>query len=260
MSRLVDFPAGQAPAPDCLRGRVVLVTGATGGLGRAAAMACAAAGATVVLLGRRVRALEQLYDALAAGNAVQPAIYPLDLAGATPGDYAELAVAIERECGRLDGVLHAAAHFSGLFPLGHEAPDEWARGLQVNLIAPVLVTHACLPLLERAPAARVVFVLDDPARIERAFWGPYAAAKAGLAGVVGTLADELENSPVAVCGLLPGPMRTALRARAYFAENPHTLPLPARYAPACVFLLGGDGAEWRGATLDARAYGARAEG
>lgn len=249
----MELPPGYVPADGSLRDRVVLVTGAAGGLGRAAALACAAAGATVVLLGRRVRPLEKLYDAVAAlPGSAQPAVYPMDLGGATPEDYSQLATSIERECGRLDGVLHAAAHFAGLLPFGQEAPDEWARSLHVNLVAPLALTRACLPLLARSDAARVVFVLDDPGRVQRAYWGPYAAAKAGLGGLVAALSDELENSSIAVCGMLPGPMRTALRARAYFAENPAAVAPADAFAPACVYLLGPAGARYKGAILDAR--------
>ena len=252
---LVAFPAGYRPAADALRGRVVLVTGANGGLGAAAARAAAAAGATVVLLGRKVRAIERLYDALREAGGPEPAIYPLDLEGASPADYEQLAATLAREYGRLDGILHAAAHFEGLTPLALVAPEEWLRALHVNLGAAMVLTRACLPLLQQAPDASVVFVLDDRGAVERAHWGGYAVAKAGLYALIRIWGDELEKSPVRICGLLPGPMRTALRARAWFAENPQEVPDPAIYAPACIYLLGPDGAAVRGAVLDARALG-----
>ena len=250
--RVAYDPAVHAAGADALRGRVVLVTGACGGLGAAAAHAAARAGATVVLLGRRVRALEKLYDALKANGAPEPAIYPLNLEGATPADYQQLAETIERECGRLDGILHAAAQFEGLAPLSLVAPEDWLRALHVNLGASMLLTQACLPLLAKAADAGVVFVLDDPARVERAHWGGYAVAKAGIAALVRVWADELENSPVRIHALLPGPMRTALRAKAYFAENPQQVAEPERWAGACVYLLAAAGAALRGTVLDAR--------
>ena len=252
---LVAFPAGYAPARDALAGRVVLVTGANGGLGSAAAKAAARAGATVVLLGRRVRALEKLYDEIEAAGSPKPAIYPLDLAGASPTDYAKLADTIVRECGRLDAVLHAAAHFEGLTPLALAAPEDWLRALHVNLGAAMLLTQACLPALEPSGDGSVVFVLDDRGRVEAAHWGGYAVAKAGLYALIRIWGDELEKSSVRVAGLLPGPMRTALRAKAYFAENPGDVDPPERYADACLYLLGPDGAAVRGAVLDARALG-----
>lgn len=222
-----------------LRGRTILVVGAHGALGEAAARACAAQGATVVLLGRRVPKLTKLYDALEASGAPQPAIYPLDLAGAGPDDYAQLAESIERDIGRLDGILHCAAEFKGLVSLENTEPEDWQRALQVNLSAPLLLTRACLPLLRQREDAAIVFVLDDPARIGKAFWGGYAVAKFGLAGLVEVLHDELETSPVRVHGLLPGPMRTALRGKAYFAEDPGQVPEASAYTAACVRLLAG---------------------
>src|SRR6185369_11074191 len=121
--RYARLPAGWSASSGCLRERVVLITGASGGLGRASALAATRAGASVILLGRKVRALEKAYDELGALGLAQPAIYPLDLSGATPNDYAELAATIEREFGRLDGIVHAAAHFGGLQPAANIAPD-----------------------------------------------------------------------------------------------------------------------------------------
>ncbi|WP_255505478.1 SDR family NAD(P)-dependent oxidoreductase [Alkalisalibacterium limincola] len=233
------------PATDALAGRVVLVVGALGGLGSASARACAAAGAEVVLLGRRVPKLNRLYDELVAAGG-RAAIYPLDLEGATPADYADMAERIEGEFGRLDGIVHAAANFPGLTPLELTEPEAFARAIHVNLTAPMLLTQACLPLLKKARDSAVVFVSDAPARIARAHWGGYAVAKHGLQGLVAVLGDELVNSPVRVSALEPGPMRTSLRGRAYFGENPASWPEPSAYAPAVVHLLSADGAEHRG--------------
>jgi NAD(P)-dependent dehydrogenase (short-subunit alcohol dehydrogenase family) len=233
--------------PGALHGRVVLVAGAAGGLGRAVALASAGAGATVVLLGRRVPALERVYDAIEAAGGPQPGIFPLDLEGASPSDYAMLAERVASGCGRLDGIVHAAAHFTGLTPLEQTGPEDWLRALHVNLSAPWLLTQACLPLLRAAPSAAIVFVLEDAARVERAYWGGYAVAKGGLESLVRVLHDELEHTPVRVAALRAGPMRTALRARAWFAEDPRTVPPAGHYAAACVRLLAGDGRE-----LDAR--------
>lgn len=225
--------SGADALPD-LRGRVVLVTGAAGGLGAAVALRAGAAGATVVLLGRRVKPLEKLYDALRESGAPEPAIYPLDLEGASASDYAQLAEAIERECGRLDAIVHAAARFDGLMALEHTDPLDWLRGLHVNLAAPALLTRACLSLLRRAPVATVLFVQDEGSR---ANWGAYGVAKAGLAGLIKQLGAELENSSVAVLGIAPAPMRTALRQKAYFAENPNDVDPPEHVAARIVELV-----------------------
>jgi NAD(P)-dependent dehydrogenase (short-subunit alcohol dehydrogenase family) len=231
--------------PDALADRVVLVTGATGGLGATAATACAKAGATVVLLGRKVPKLNRLYDAL-AGAGPEPLLYPLDLAGAVPDDYAELAERIETELGRLDGVLHCAADFPGLTPLLQTDPAAFARAIHVNLTAPWWLSQACLPLLAKSPDAALVFALDDPARVGQAYWGGYGVAQHGLASLVGMLHAELANSTVRVSGLRPGPMRTSLRAKAFVEEQDRSARDPAEYAAACVTLLSAAGIAHRG--------------
>ena len=235
----------QALAGAALEGRVVLVTGAHGGLGSAASIACARAGATLILLGRKVAKLNRVHDAIAR-EGIAPLLYPLDLEGASPDDYAELASRIEGELGRLDGLLHCAAEFRGLTPLEHTDPAAFARAVHVNLTAPWWLTQACLPLLRRADDASVVFVLDDPARVGQAFWGGYGVAQHGLAALVGTLHAELANSAVRVSGLRPGPMRTALRAKAYVDDSDRLAQDPAVYADACIALLSRAGKAQRG--------------
>lgn len=233
-----------------LANRVVLVTGASGGLGGALARQSALAGATLILCGRRVRPLEKLYDEIVAAGGAQPAIYPIDLEGATPADYHELALSIEREFGRLDGLVHAAAHFTGLVAHALTPPEEWLKSIQVNLNAPVALTHACLPVLKRSEDAVVVAVLDDLDRVARAHWGAYGAAKFALRGLVSQWAAEWDNTVVRVSALVPTPMRTRLRARAYFAENPGLIALPDVTAAAAIELLSADGKAWRGRILD----------
>jgi len=199
----------------------------------------------VVLLGRKVPRLSRAYDAVKALGP-EPAIYPLDLAGAGPADYEALADRIEADLGGLHGVLHCAVEFTGLRPLELTPAEDFVRQLHVGLTAPWLLTQACLPALKRQADSAVVFLLDDLARINRAYWGAYGVAKAGLAGLVKQLHDETDTGPVRVAGLLPGPMHTDLRARAYIEEAATAWPAPARYAPACVHLLSAAGRDLRG--------------
>lgn len=243
-----------APVPEAgaLHERVVLVTGATGGLGRASVLACAGAGATVVLAGRKVRPLELLYDELVALGAPQPAIYPINLEGASPDDYAGLAETLRLQCGRLDGIIHAAVLFEGLKPLEQTKPADWARSLQVGLNAPFAMTQACLPLLRERPDAAIVFVLDDLTRVGKAYWGGYGVAKHGLAALASIAHEETESGPVRVHGLLPAPMRTALRRMAYFGENTLERELPDLAGAAAAYLLSPAAADLRGQVLDLR--------
>ncbi len=232
-------------APRALAGRVVLVVGAHGGLGRAASLAIARAGASVVVLGRRVPKLNRLLDAISAEGG-QASAYPLDLEGASPDNYAALAARIDESYGRLDGVLHAAAEFRGLTPLQQTDPADFARALHVNLTAPWWLTQACLPLLLRAPDASLVFAVDDARRVGGAYWGGYGIAKQGLEALVRMLHAELANTPVRVAGLQPGPMRTSLRERAYADDAPRAARDPAAFADACVTLLSEAGMARRG--------------
>lgn len=239
-------------ATTALADRVVLIAGAYGGLGAAAAKACARAGATVVLLGRKLPRLNRIYDAVAR-HGPEPLLYPLDLEGAAPGDYAELASRIESELGRLDGLLHCAAEFRGLTPFEHADPAAIARALHVNVTAPCWLTQACLPLLTRAGDAAVVFALDDITRVGQAYWGGYGLAQHARAGLVAMLHAELANSGVRVSGLQPGPMRTSLRATAYAEDGDRDARDPADYADACVALLSAAGIEHRGQIWKVRA-------
>lgn len=233
-----------------LRDRVVLIAGAAGGLGAAAAVACARAGATTVLLGRKVAPLNRVYDAVKAVGP-EPVLYPLDLEGAAPDDFDQLAQALEAEFGRLDGLLHCAAEFRGLTPLQHTDPADFARAIHVDLTARWWLTQACLPLLAKADSGAAVFVLDDPVRTGSAFWGGYGVAQAGQAALVRMLQAEIGAHGPRISGLQPGPMRTGLRARAYQANADLVARPPTDYADACVTLLSPAGAPWRGQVFQA---------
>lgn len=239
-------------APRALDQRVVLISGAHGGLGSAAAVACARAGATVVLLGRKLPKLNRVYDAVAQAGA-EPLLYPLDLEGASPDDYAELADRLRAELGHLDGVLHCAVEFKGLTPLEHTDPAAFARVVHVNLTAPWWLSQACLPLLRQAQDAALVFALDDLQRVGQPYWGAYGIAQHGLAAMVGMLHAELASSSVRVSALQPGPMRTGLRSRAYADDNDLQAREAADYADACVTLLSSAGAAHRGQVWKVRA-------
>jgi NAD(P)-dependent dehydrogenase (short-subunit alcohol dehydrogenase family) len=243
----VSTDVADAGASGALAGRVILVSGAHGGLGRPAALACARAGATVVLLGRKVPKLNRVYDAIRndAGGLPEPLNYPMDLSGATPADMAGMAGRIASTLGRLDGILHCAADFDGLTPLEHTDPALFARALHVGLTARWWMTQACLPLLRQAADASIVFVLDD-APESVAYRGGYGVAQAAQAGLVAMLGAELRASAVRVSGLRPGPMRTPLRSKAFVEDADRRAAAPESYAAACVALLSAAGAAHRG--------------
>lgn len=238
-----DWPPGR---PD-LAGRTVLVAGATGGLGSAVARSVAAAGAEAVLLGRRVVALERLYDEIVADGG-KAALYPLDLAGAGPAELAEMVERIGSDCGGLDALVIASAHLRGLSTVEHTPPEDWLAALHVNLSAPFLLVQSCLPLLRERTDAAIVFAVDGPVARGKAYWGGYGVAQAGLAQFAAILAAELESTPVRVHAVDPGPMRTGLRQRVWFTEDPATVPTPERAAAVITGVIG-DGQRYRGTLL-----------
>ena len=230
-----------SPAPDLLKDKVILVTGAGSGLGRAIAKACAAHGATVILLGRTVKKLELVYDQIVEAGHTEPAICPLNLEGAILKDYEDLTTAIQREFGHLDGLVHNAATFDSLKPLAEAKAPDWLKTMHVNLNAPFFLTQLCLPLLNAADSPCVLFVTDHVGEDAEAFWGPYGVAKAGLTSLARMWRKELKNTSIRVHHLDPGPVKTQLRELAYPAEATDVARAPEEVTPAFLYLLGPDG-------------------
>lgn len=229
------------PAANLLRDRVILITGASGGLGGALAVACSTLGATVVLTGRTVKKLEAVYDRIEAAGGTQAAILPMNLMTATWVEYEALATTIEQNFGRLDGIVHAAAHFKGFATLEDLEPREWLDSLQVNLTAPYTLTRVCLPLLRKTPDASVVQVSDDGGRRVRAFHGIYGIAKHAAETLIAEFALELRNEAgLRFNSFDPGPMRTDFRTKGYAGESAAATPTPESRLARLLWLLGPD--------------------
>jgi NAD(P)-dependent dehydrogenase (short-subunit alcohol dehydrogenase family) len=236
-----------------LAGRVILVTGASSGLGRALAIECARAGATVILSGRNGAKLERAYDEIESLGAPQPAIAMLDLEKATAIDYDALADTIGAEFGKLDGLVHSAALLGDRTPLEQYDVPTWCKVLHVNLTAPFILTQVLLPHLRKSPDASIIFVSSAVVHDSRPFWGAYAVAKTGLESVRSMLSQELEVEPnIRVNSVNPGRMRTRMRAAAYPAEDPNTLPTPESVTGPFLYLLSARGRGVAGKYLDAQ--------
>jgi NAD(P)-dependent dehydrogenase (short-subunit alcohol dehydrogenase family) len=217
-----------------LDGLIALATGATRGIGRASALALAQAGAHVIAVGRTQGALEELDDEILAATGARATLVPLDL---SHGDSADgLGRAIFDRWGKLDILVHAAAVLGEITPVSHLEPKVWDRAIGVNLTASYRLIRSLEPLFKRATAARAIFLTSGVATKPRAFWGVYAATKAGLEAMVGCWADELEHTEIRSVLLNPGPMRTKMRAHAYPGEDPLTLPAPEEIGPLVVEL------------------------
>lgn len=244
------IPADYLAPLDLLEAQVILITGAAHGIGRALAIAAAGHGATVVLLDKDVKRLEQTYDAIEADGGPQPAIYPFNLEGAGPDDYQQLAQTLEENFGALHGLVHNAAALGKPAPVELYDVEIWHRTLQTNLNAPFMLTRACLPLLRQADEASIVFLSDETGRRGKAYWGAYGVAKAGLEGFMRILSAELEGtSRVRVNSIDPGPVRTSLRRNAYPAEDAAALLPPERVTPALLYLLGRESSHCHGQAL-----------
>jgi NAD(P)-dependent dehydrogenase (short-subunit alcohol dehydrogenase family) len=251
----MPLPRHDAAFGGDLTGRAILITGATGGLGRALALACAAHGATVILHARTVRRLEALYDEIVGAGHPQPTILPLDLATASAEDFATVASAIRAQLGSLDAIVHAANVLGSLGPLEHQAFDAWLKVLRVDLAAAMAITRATMPLLAAAPDASVVFTLDTRGEAPRAYWGAYAAAKAGLAALCAILADEWEHrANLRVNAVVPGPINSPLRAQTHPGEERTRLPSPEALVPLYLHLVAGQPKAESAVTIDAQAW------
>lgn len=236
-----NIPPRYQPAADLLHDKVILVTGAGDGIGRAAALCFAHHGATVVLLGRTTSKLESVYDEIEAAGGPQPAIFPLDLESSTEDQCKALADALQQEFGRLDGLLHNASLLGERKPIAIARLEDWQSVMRVNVDAGFLLTKHTLPLLEAAPDASVVFTSSGVGRTGKAYWGAYAVSKFATEGLMQVLASELENtSNIRVNSLNPGATNTAMRRTAYPGETPTDNPDPSDIMPAYLYLMGND--------------------
>jgi NAD(P)-dependent dehydrogenase (short-subunit alcohol dehydrogenase family) len=234
-----------------LSGRVVAVTGATGGIGRALCLAAVAQGAQLVLLARNERKLRALHAELEQASPGAALMAPLDLEKAVAADYDRIAEAIEQRYGRLDGLVHCAALLGTLTPVDQYDVPTWCRVMHVNITAAFALTQVLLPALRKSADASVIFTSSSVGRRGRAYWGAYAVSKFAVEGFMQVLADELAgNSNVRVNAINPGKVRTAMRRQAYPSENLLSLPLPETVIEPYLKLLGPRGAGITGQSLD----------
>lgn len=246
-------PRSLRAKPDELAGRVIAITGAGSGIGRAVALACAAHGAEVILSGRTVAKLEKVYDEIRSAGSPEPTIAPLDLEKATAREFDAFVAAVQARYGRLDGLLHNAALLGDLSPIEHYDVPMWCRVLHVNVTAAFALTQVALPLLRAAPDASVLFTSSSVGRRGRAYWGAYAVSKFAVEGLSQVLADELGGTTsIRVNAINPGRTRTAMRRAAFPSEDVATLPQPEAIVAPYVALLGPASRGITGGTFDAQ--------
>jgi NAD(P)-dependent dehydrogenase (short-subunit alcohol dehydrogenase family) len=233
----------------------ILITGAGGGLGSSAALALAKQGAHIILLDKSIPKLEKTYDAIVAANAIEPMLYPFDLAGASEEQYQELAEALKQHYGAIHGILHAAVEFSAYTPLAAHKTLDWGHSLNVNLNAPFILTRVLLPVLQNSPHAAIVFISDSGARQAKAYMGAYGVSKIALEGFATILADELASAgKIRVNTLIPGPIDSPLRKKAYPAENKDLLPNMTSLDAYFVYLFSAASLGITGQIIDAQSF------
>ncbi len=248
-----DAARAYVPTAGSHAGRVILVTGASDGIGQALALALARQGATVALLGKTQRKLTRTYDQIVAQGGPQPALLPFNLETAAAPEYDALAEALEREFGRLDGLAHLAGILGDLSPIEQYDVPTWCKVLHVNLTAAFITTRTLLPLLRRSDDASVVFTSSTVGRSGRAYWGAYATSKFGVEGLMQVLAHEFAGTTrMRANSVNPGPTRTAMRRQAYPAEDAATLPEPSAVLAPFLYLLGPASAGVNGQAFDCR--------
>lgn len=225
------------PTNDSLADKIILVTGAGDGIGKVASLTYAKCGATVLLLGKTQSKLEAVYDEIESLGLATPAILPMDLEKASFAQMNELATLIQKEFGRLDGVLHNAGVLGALTPLEMYDPITFEQVIHVNATAVFMLTQALFPLLMSASSGSVVFTSSGVAKV-RPFWGAYALSKQMIEGMSTIFTEETKNHTALRFNCInPGATRTNMRAHAFPGENPMTLKTPEDIMPVYVYLM-----------------------
>jgi len=238
---------------DILRKRIILITGASDGIGRALALHAASLGAQIILHGRNVARLETLYDEIEAlDGALRPSIAVLDLASAGSDAYRSLADELDKEFGRLDGLVLNASIIGDRFSIEQYDAAKWQQVMHVNVTSAFALTQVCLPMLHKSSDASVIFTSSSVGRTGRAFWGAYAASKFATEGLSQVLADEHRHGNMRVNCINPGATRTKMRLEAFPGENRDRLKRPEDILATYIYLLGPDSQGVTGESLDAQ--------
>lgn len=253
MNDIIQTPTNFKPQANCLKDKIILITGTGDGIGATAAKTFAKYGATIILLSKTEKKIVGIYDEIVNAGHPQPAIIPLNLEDASAEDYAGLAHSIESEFGHLDGLIHNAAMFEGLSPITQFDNTLWDRIVKVNLHAPFLLSQAMIPLLNKSKSSSMLFTSSGVAHKGRAYWNAYGVTKAATDNLMEMLADELElNTPIRVNSIDPGRVRTRMRALAFPGEDPMSVPAAEDIMNAYIYLMSDESKDINGKIISCK--------
>ncbi len=234
-----------------LKDKIVLITGAGDGMGKAAAIEYASQGASLILLGRNVKNLEKTHDIITASNAPKPMISLMDLSKADGNDYQELSDNLMNKYGHLDGLLLNAAILGDRSPISQYDISTWVNTIHVNLTSQFILTKSLLPSLEKSTSASVIFTSSGVGKIGKAFWGAYSVSKFGVEGLCQILSDEYQNDKTIRFNCInPGAIQTKMRKSAYPLEDPQKLLTPEDVLDKYVWLMSDVSKEIDGQSID----------
>jgi len=223
---------------NCLTDKTILITGASSGIGKAAAITYASHGATVILLGKTSSKLEKVYDEIEKLDCPAPSISLMDLLIADASDYQELIDNLLAEFNQLDGLLLNAAILGDRSPIEQYDVQKWMETIHINLTSQFILVKTLLPALKKSGNASVVFTSSGVGKIGKAFWGAYSVSKFGVEGLCQILAEEFDNdSTIRFNCINPGAVRTKMRQTAYPLENPEDLPTPEEVMEKYLWLM-----------------------
>lgn len=223
---------------DKLKGKVIMITGASDGIGRTLAIETAKAGASTILLGKSVKKLESVYDEITEKGYTEPALHPINFLNTQAEELYTLVAHVQGMFGKLNAIVHCASSYGQLTPIEHLSPNHWQDVMKINLNVPYMLTHAFLPLLRASAPANIIFTLADEAQEGKAYWSAYSASKFALRGFAHALFEECETSEeIRVNCINPKAVRTASRMKAYPGLAPESFRTTESVVPYYLHLL-----------------------
>ncbi len=223
-----------------LKDKVILITGAASGIGKAVALSCARHQATLILLGRNPRKLESVHKEIKDECQNEVFLYPLNLETADDTHYADLAKTIEEHFGKLNGLLHNAATLGNISPMRHYQLQQWYKVMQTNVNAPMMLTQACLPLMEKSENSSIIWTTSGVAIEPVPLWGAYGVSKYANEYMMSLLAQEYDDTDLRCNAIDPGVVATGMRSKAFPGENPNELTKAQSITDTWLYLFSDD--------------------